>query len=81
MSEVFVAKLNSTGSAFIYSTYLGGAGEDVPFACDVDSAGNAYVTGRTNSSDFPTANAVESAFSGGNDVFVTKLNATGSAFV
>ena len=50
----FVTKLNDTGTAFAYSTYVGGAGEDWGNGIAVDAAGNAYVTGRTYSADFPT---------------------------
>src|SRR5206468_1826981 len=62
--DAFVAKLNSSGSALVYSTYLGGSGNE--YAGDragiaVDSLGNAYVTGRTSSSNFPTANPLQPA--------------------
>lgn len=79
--DAFVAKLNPSGSAFVYDTLLGGnlieRGEGVA----VDSAGNAYVTGFTNSVDFPTANAFQPNFGGGEDAFVTKINPSGSALV
>ena len=80
--DVFLTKLNAAGSALIYSTYLGGSGEDGGGAIAVDASGNAYVTGDTNSTDFPTASPIQSAFGGGNrDAFVAKLNAAGNAFV
>ena len=82
--DAFVAKLNPTGTALVYSTYLGGNGFDRGEGIAVDSAGNAYVTGATYSTDFPTKNAFQSANGGtGNlgDVFMTKLNATGSALL
>jgi hypothetical protein len=76
----FVAKLNATGSALIYSTYLGGSGSDIGSGVALDSSGNAYVTGITSSTNFPTANPLQPTFGGGpNDAFVTKLNAAGSA--
>jgi Beta-propeller repeat len=84
-----VSKLNSSGSALVYSTYLGGSG-NAPFGFGdyangiaVDSSGNAYVTGVTLSSNFPTtAGAFQTTFGGGrNDAFVSKLNASGSALV
>ncbi len=52
--DTFVARLNAAGSALVYSTYLGGSGDDEANAIAVDSSGNAYVTGQTNSSNFPT---------------------------
>jgi hypothetical protein len=64
-----------------YSTYLGGTGNDLGHAIAVDSAGNAYVTGETNSLNFPTATAAQSTNAGSIDVFVTKINAAGSAIV
>ena len=80
----FVAKLNpgNNGDAdLLYSTYLGGHGNDVGAGIAVDSAGNAYVTGSTTSADFPTtAGAFQHVNNGGSfgNAFVTKLNATGS---
>jgi hypothetical protein len=77
--DVFVTKLNPAGSAFVYSTYLGGGGEDFGSGIAVDAAGNAYVTGVTQSTDFPTtAGAFQTTGGGG---FVTKLDPTGSALV
>ena len=79
-SDAFVTKLNSTGSALVYSTYLGGNSYDRPFGIAVDSSGNAYVTGWTRSTDFPTKNALQPQNIGGSsNAFVTKLNASGSA--
>jgi Abnormal spindle-like microcephaly-assoc'd, ASPM-SPD-2-Hydin/Beta-propeller repeat len=80
--NVFVTALNSTGSALIYSTFLGGTGIDVAFAIALDSTNVAYITGRTDSADFPmTPGAFQTASGGGIDVFVTELSATGSALV
>ena len=64
-----------------YSTYLGGGVGDRGFGIAVDSSGNAYMTGSTESTDFPTANALHPALRGAQDVFVTKLNPEGSALV
>lgn len=64
-----------------YSTYLGGGGDEQANLVAVDSAGNAYVTGRTASADFPTTSGADSSLGGTQDAFVTKLNATGSALV
>jgi Beta-propeller repeat len=80
-SDAFVAKLNAAGSALVYSTYLGGTGSDGAAAIAVDSTGNAYVTGGTESTNFPTANAFQSALASPADAFVTKFNAAGSALV
>ena len=78
----FVTKINPTGSALVYSTYLGGSNIDSGFGIAVDSAGNAYVTGNTYSSDFPTTpGAFQTNYGGNRDAFVTKINPTGSALV
>jgi hypothetical protein len=77
-----VTKLNSTGSALVYSTYLGGSASDDAQAVAVDASGNAYVTGYTYSTDFPTANAFQPQNqTNGHDAnaFVSKFNAAGSA--
>jgi hypothetical protein len=81
--DAFVTKLNPKGSALVYSTYLGGsAGVDRGWAIAIDLAGDAYVTGDTTSSDFPTANAIQATYGGGlSDAFVAKLNAAGSGLV
>jgi hypothetical protein len=79
--NAFVTKFDPTGSALVYSTYLGGSGDEVGEGIAVDAAGNAYVTGSTTSIDFPTANAVQPTFGGVRDAFVTKLNPAGSAVV
>jgi len=79
--DAFVAKLNATGSALVYSTYFGGSGGDEPSGIAVDSAGNAYVTGQTGSSNFPTVNALYDTLNGVRDIFVAKLNAAGSTLV
>ena len=79
--DAFVAKLNAAGSALVYSTYLGGSSVDYGYGVAVDSSGNAYVTGRTYSTDFPTANPLQASYGGDGDGFVAKLNAAGSALV
>ena len=79
-NDAFVAKVNSSGTALLYSTYLGGSSTDQAFGLAIDRAGNAYVTGYTSSADFPTtASAFDTTFGGAVDAFVTKLNASGSA--
>jgi hypothetical protein len=79
--NAFVAKINTTGSALLYSTYLGGNGSDEGYGIAVDASGNAYVTGFTSSTNFPTANAFQSTLAGSNNAFITKINASGSALV
>ncbi len=82
MSDAFVTKLNPAGSALSYSTFLGGSDSDQGNAIAVDRAGNAYVTGKTASSDFPTsAGAYQTSLAGSYDAFVSKLNSTGTALV
>lgn len=80
-ADVFVTKVNPLGTALVYSTFLGGPtdaeeGRDIA----VDAAGNAYVTGLTNG-DFPIKDAVQPTTDGSQDLFITKVNAQGSALV
>jgi hypothetical protein len=79
----FVTEVKADGSAWVYSTYLGGSGRDDALAIAVDAAGEAYVTGSTSSSNFPTANAAQNALGGNSatNVFVAKLSTGGTAFV
>jgi hypothetical protein len=84
--DVFVTKFNAAGSALVYSTYLGGTLRDEAFSIGVDAVGNAYITGQTLSTDFPTTiGAFQTTFHSGTtqsvDAFVTKLNPAGSALV
>ena len=77
--DTYVTKVNPTGTALVYSTYLGGSVFDICGAeIAVDSGGDAYVNGFTCSPDFPTHNSLQ-AYAGGCDGFLTKLNPTGSA--
>jgi len=64
-----------------YATYLGGTAEDDAYAVAFDSSGNAYVTGQTKSTNFPTASALHGSNAGGFDVFVTKLSPDGSTLL
>jgi hypothetical protein len=89
-ANAFVTKLNATGTGLIYSTYLGGKSQDAAAGIAVDAAGNAYVTGWTRSSDFPTVNPIQAGKTPGvdedgitpnSDVFVTTLNGTGSGLL
>src|SRR6185437_6956381 len=83
----FVAKLDSTGSALVYSTYLGGSTRDIASGIALDASDNAYVTGITQSSDFPvTPGCFQPTYAANSetydfDSFVTELNSTGSALV
>src|SRR4029077_16244938 len=81
LGDAFVSKLNPTGSALVYSTYLGGSGSDGGFGIAVDNSGSAYVAGSTASADFPTMNSLQPANAGGGDGFASKLNPAGSALV
>lgn len=85
LPDVFVAELNPTGSALLYSTYLGGSSQDIGKAIAVDVAGNAYVTGYTSSTNFPvTTNALQnkllcpSILAYNNNAFVTEISAYGT---
>jgi len=79
--DAFVTKLNSTGTALVYSTYLGGQFDDAGNGIAVDSDGNAYIAGSTDSSDFPLTYSAFETSGGGNIGFVTKMNPTGSSLV
>jgi hypothetical protein len=77
----FVTKLNWNGT-LVYSTYLGGNDQDTAAGIALDSSGNAYVAGRTRSTNFPTTTgALQTTEQGGQDGFVTKLNANGTGLV
>jgi photosystem II stability/assembly factor-like uncharacterized protein len=80
-NDGYVFKIDASGSALAYATYLGGNGEDRASGIAVDSSGNAYVAGSTSSSNFPVLNAVQPTLKGSNDAYATKLNASGSALV
>jgi hypothetical protein len=76
-SDAFVAKLDAAGAALVYSTYLGGSGEDAASSISVDSSGNVYITGGTSSSDFPVNNPFQLSLAGSSDAFVAKISETG----
>ena len=75
--DAFVAKLNPSASALVWSTYLGGSGDDRANAIAVDASGNAYVTGGTTSTNFPIFLPLQSGNAGGQDAFVTKFSSDG----
>jgi hypothetical protein len=80
--DIFVTKLNSTGTALVYSTYIGGSNADYGYGIALDGSGNAYITGLTRSTDYPTTTgAFQTTNGGGYDVFVTKLNSMGTALL
>ncbi len=77
----FVARLNPDNHQLLYASYLGGSGEDRALRIAVDPAGNAYVTGDTDSINFPTAKALQQNAGGGGDAFVAKINPSGTTLI
>lgn len=79
VTDAFIAKLNPTGTALSYATFVGGFNYDLATGIALDSSGAAYVTGQTEAADFPvTAGAFDTTFNGGIDVFALKINPSGS---
>jgi hypothetical protein len=78
-TDAFVSKFSASGSALVYSTYLGGSSNDYGYGLSLDVLGDAYISGGTNSPDFPVASAIQRKNAGGEDVFVTALTANGSS--
>lgn len=76
--DVVVSKINPSGTAFVYSTFLGGVTDDQARGIAVNAAGEAYVTGFTLSPNFPTANAIRNTNNGFFDAFITKFSSDGS---
>ena len=73
--DAFIARLNSEGSALIYSTYSGGSGDDCAYALTTDNAGGVVVAGYTYSDDFPiTEGAFDESFNGDIDAFITRID-------
>jgi hypothetical protein len=79
--DAFVTKLNASGSALVYSTYLGGTGPDSATGIALDGSGDAYVTGDTVSNNFPTTPGSSQPVKGAEEGFVSELNPNGSALV
>lgn len=81
--KLYVTRLVGNGSGFVYTTFFGGRSTDVIREAKVDQHGNVYMTGYTESDDFPTKNAYQTGLSGGesSDAFVVKLKPDGSDFV
>lgn len=78
LTDAFIAKFTPDGQSLVYSTYLGGSGNDEATGVAVDANGNAYVTGSTASSNFPISDALQSTSGGVSDAFVAKLSPTGA---
>jgi len=82
MHDIFVTKLNPSGSSLLYSTYIGGSDFDFCFGIDINMTGDAFITGYSTSSNFPTTSgAFDRTHNGANDVIVSKLNSAGSSLV
>jgi hypothetical protein len=77
-ADAFVTKLNAAGTAYLYSTYVGGSRTDRAYAIALDSTGHAFITGETHSSDFPLVTPFQNAMRPGGDAFVAKVNPNGS---
>ena len=81
-SDIVITKFNSTGSALIYSTYLGGNGSDRPHSLIVNGNNELYILGSTTSTDYPvTAGAYDQSYNGAYDLIITKMNVNGTALV
>ncbi|WP_455393061.1 DUF7948 domain-containing protein [[Eubacterium] cellulosolvens] len=80
--DIVVFKMSPQGAGLLYSTFIGGGDYDSSHALEVDSEGNAYITGYTESTDFPnTTGAFDQDYNGGRDTFALKLNSTGSDLI
>ena len=81
--EAFVAKVNASGTGLVYCGYIGGANDDIGRGIAVDGSGNAYITGRTGSTEvtFPVSVGPDLTHNGGDDTFVAKVNSSGTALV
>lgn len=81
VSDVAVTKLNSTGSALIYSTFIGGPSDDIAHSIVINNIGEAYITGYCEI-DFPfTKCAYDTTYNGGKDIFISKLDSSGSTLL
>jgi len=81
LADAFVSKISPAGSAFVFSTFLGGAGLDVGQGVALDTGRNVFVTGSTTSANFPTLLPIQDAIGGAVDAFVSKFELSGSALI
>jgi hypothetical protein len=80
--DAFIAKVSPSGTALVYSTYLGGSNQEAGHSIIVDADGNAYITGKTSSLNFPTVNAFQPSYAGGAfDAIIVKLNPSGNTLL
>ena len=79
-SDAFVTKVDASGTGLIYSGFVGGTSDDLAGGIAVDTSGNAYIAGSTDSSDFPRAGGPDLSHNGSRDAFVAKVNASGTGF-
>src|SRR5262249_44757243 len=80
-TDAYVFKLDPTGTQLVYATFIGGSGTDEGHSIAVDAGGNAYITGFTQSSDFPIVNGFQKSRAGGQDAYFLKLNSSGTAIL
>jgi len=84
IDDAYVTKIDPTGSSFLFSTYLGGTGEDSGNSIALDASGAVYVAGYTSSTDFPVSpagSAIQGYLGGGFDAFLTKIDALGASYL
>lgn len=79
--DIYVTKLNPAGDALVYSTFIGGSGDDEGYDITIDANGSAYVVGSTDSGNFPTQNPWQNARNGFTDAYVLKLNPAGNGLI
>jgi len=80
-SDAYIIKLDPSGSSLVFATYLGGTGGDAAAGIVLDGEGGVYVTGTTQSTDYPTKNALQSFNNGSNDIYLTRFNSTGNGIL
>src|SRR5206468_10164341 len=78
-ADAFVAKLDPTGAALVFSTYLGGGGDDGAYGIGLDRSRDGIITGQTTSADLPLASPLQRTLHGPSDAFVTELDRSGSS--